>query len=167
MPIWTVPVGYAVLGERPGWRRMSALALGSAGLGVLIATDAQSIGAAPLGPLLVLCGAIGWACGTVALKRTDWQVSMWVLVGWQCLICGLPIFIAAAVVDADTVRFPSLWPLVSVIYNIIAPFVIVLLPLLRDRADIPDRGGDDRHSRHSHDRPVQRGADPGRAAGLE
>ena len=124
MPIWTVPVGYFVLGERPGWRRLSALALGSAGLGVLIATDAQTLSAAPLGPLLVLVGAVGWACGTVALKRTDWQVSMWVLVGWQCLICGLPIFVAAAVVDADTVRFPSLWPLVSVIYNIFAPFVI-------------------------------------------
>jgi len=124
MPIWTVPVGYLVLGERPGWRRLSALALGSAGLGVLIATDAQTLGAAPLGPLLVLCGAVGWACGTVALKRTDWQVSMWVLVGWQCLICGLPIFIAAVAVDAETVRFPSLWPLVSVIYNIFAPFVI-------------------------------------------
>ena len=124
MPIWTVPVAYAVLGERPGWRRLSALALGSAGLGVLIATDAESLGAAPLGPLLVLIGAIGWACGTVALKRTDWQVSMWVLVGWQCLVCGLPIFVAAAVVDAETVQFPSLWPLVSVIYNIFAPFVI-------------------------------------------
>ena len=124
MPIWTVPVGYLVLGERPGWRRLSALALGSAGLGVLIATDAQTLSAAPLGPLLVLIGAVGWACGTVALKRTDWQVSMWVLVGWQCLICGLPIFVAAAVVDADTVQFPSLWPLVSVIYNIFAPFVI-------------------------------------------
>ena len=124
MPIWTVPVGYAVLGERPGWRRLSALALGSAGLGVLIASDAQTLGAAPLGPLLVLAGAIGWACGTVALKRVDWQVSMWVLVGWQCLICGVPIFVAAAVVDADDLTFPSLWPLVSVIYNILAPFVI-------------------------------------------
>ncbi len=124
MPIWTVPVGYLVLGERPGWRRLSALALGSAGLGVLIATDAQTLGAAPLGPLLVLIGAVGWAYGTVALKRTDWQVSMWVLVGWQCLICGLPIFVAAAVVDAGTVQFPSLWPLVSVIYNIFIPFVV-------------------------------------------
>ena len=124
MPIWTVPVGYLVLGERPGWRRLSALALGSAGLGVLIASDASTLGAAPLGPLLVLAGAVGWACGTVALKRVDWQVSMWVLVGWQCLVCGVPIFVAAAVVDADAVRFPSLWPLVSVIYNILAPFVI-------------------------------------------
>ena len=124
MPIWTVPVGYAVLGERPGWRRLSALALGSAGLGVLIASDAHALGAAPLGPLLVLVGAIGWACGTVALKGVDWQVSMWVLVGWQCLICGVPIFVAAAVVDADALAFPSLWPLVSVIYNILAPFVI-------------------------------------------
>ena len=124
MPVWTVPVGYVVLGERPGWRRLSALALGSAGLGVLIASDAQTLGATPLGPLLVLAGAIGWACGTVALKRVDWEVSMWVLVGWQCLICGVPIFVAAAVVDADDLTFPSLWPLVSVIYNILAPFVI-------------------------------------------
>lgn len=31
MPIWTVPVGYVVLGERPGWRRLSALALGRRG----------------------------------------------------------------------------------------------------------------------------------------
>ena len=124
MPVWTVPIGYVVLGERPGWRRLSALTLGMAGLGVLIASDVQALGAAPLGPLLVLTGAIGWACGTIALKRVTWQVSMWVLVGWQCLICGAPIFLAAAVVDADAVRFPSLWPLVSVIYNILVPFVI-------------------------------------------
>ena len=124
MPVWTVPVGYLVLGERPGWRRLSALALGMAGLGVLIASDVEALGAAPLGPLLVLTGAVGWACGTIALKRVAWQVSMWVLVGWQCLVCGAPIFLAAAVVDADAVRFPSLWPLVSVIYNVLVPFVI-------------------------------------------
>ena len=124
MPLWTVPIGYVVLGDRPGWRRLTALALGTAGLGVLIASDARTLGAAPLGPLLVLIGAFGWACGTVALKRVDWQVSMWVLVGWQCLICGVPIFVAAAVVDADSLTMPSLWPLVSVIYNIFAPFVI-------------------------------------------
>ncbi len=124
MPIWTVPIGYVVLGERPGWRRLGALALGSAGLAVLIASDANTLGGAPLGPILVLIGAIGWACGTVALKRVEWQVSMWVLVGWQCLVCGVPIFVAAAVVDAGSVSFPSLWPLVSVIYNILAPFVI-------------------------------------------
>ena len=124
MPVWTVPIGYVVLGERPGWRRLAALALGTAGLGVLIASDAGTLGTAPLGPLLVLVGAVGWACGTVALKRVDWQVSMWVLVGWQCLICGVPIFIAAGVVDAGSLTLPSLWPIVSVIYNIFAPFVI-------------------------------------------
>jgi drug/metabolite transporter (DMT)-like permease len=124
MPVWTVPIGYMVLGERPGWRRLSSLALGMAGLGVLIASDITALGEAPLGPLLVLGGAIGWACGTIALKRVTWEVSMWVLVGWQCLICGLPIFVAAAIVDHDTVSFPSLWPLVSVIYNILVPFVI-------------------------------------------
>ena len=124
MPVWTVPIGYLVLGERPGWRRLCALALGMAGLGVLIASDARAVGAAPLGPLLVLAGAVGWACGTVALKRVDWRVSMWVLVGWQCLVCGAPIFLAAAVVDAGAWRWPSLWPLVAVIYNVFVPFVI-------------------------------------------
>ena len=167
MPIWTVPVGYLVLGERPGWRRLSALGLGSAGLGVLIATDAQTLSAAPLGPLLVLVGAVGWACGTVALKRTDWQVSMWVLVGWQCLICGLPIFVAAAVVDADTVQFPSLWPLVSVIYNIFAPFVICYYIYYEIVRMFPTGGGDRGHPGNPDGGAFQRSPDPGRAAGLE
>ncbi len=124
MPMWTVPVGYLVLGERPGWRRLAALALGMAGLGLLIAGDIRTMGAAPLGLLLMLAGAVGWAMGTVSLKRVSWGVSMWVLVGWQCLICGVPIFIAASILDADTAAMPSLWPLLCVVYNVIVPFVI-------------------------------------------
>ena len=47
-----------------------------------------------------------------------------VLVGWQYLICGIPIFIAASTaVDYTTVPFPSTWPLLSVIYNILIAFV--------------------------------------------
>jgi drug/metabolite transporter (DMT)-like permease len=124
MPVWTVPIGYLLLGERPGWRRLSALALGMAGLGVLIASDVQAFGDAPLGPLLVLGAAISWACGTIALKRVEWEVSTWVVVGWQCLICGLPIFIAAAIVDSGDASVPSLWPLVAVVFNVLVPSLI-------------------------------------------
>ena len=81
---------------------------------------------------------------------------MWVLVGWQCLICGLPIFVAAAVVDADALSFPSLWPLVSVIYNILAPFVICYYLYYEIVRLFPTGRGDGRYPRHPHDRPVQR-----------
>lgn len=124
MPIWAVPIGYLVLGDRPGWRRLTALVLGTAGLAVLLVADIQEIGKAPVGPLLMLAGAIIWAGGTLAQKRVKWEVSSMVLIGWQCLICGIPIFAAAGVLDADEVRLPSLWPGLALAYNTFIPFLV-------------------------------------------
>jgi len=124
MPIWAVPIGFLMLGDRPGWRRLSALVLGTAGLAVLLVTDINAIGSAPLGPLLMLAGAIIWAGGTLVQKRVQWEVSSMVLVGWQCLICGIPIFIAAGVLDAGEIRMPSLWPSLALVYNAFIPFIV-------------------------------------------
>ncbi len=124
MPVWAIPIAYVVLGDRPGWRRLLALALGIGGILVLVTADLRAIGAAPLGPLLMLAGAIAWACGAVAQKRVRWDASSWVLFGWQCLICGTPIFVAAGVFDGATLSVPSLWPLLALTYSVLAPFVI-------------------------------------------
>lgn len=124
MPIWAVPIGYLVLGDRPGWRRLTSLVLGTAGLAVLLVTDIQALGSAPLGPLLMLAGAVIWAGGTLAQKRVKWEVSSMVLIGWQCMICGIPIFVAAGVLDAGEIRMPGLWPGLALAYNTFIPFII-------------------------------------------
>lgn len=124
MPLWTAPLGYLVLGENVTWRRIVALTLGTAGLGILIISDSNKLGEAPIGPLLMLGGAFVWAGGTVVQKKVNWGVPISVLIGWQYLIGGFPIFIAAAtIVDYDYVSFPGIWPCLSIIYNIFIGFV--------------------------------------------
>ena len=124
MPVWTVPLSFIVLGDRITWRRTLSLVLGTAGLAILIVTDPGTLDGAPAGPLLLLAGAMCWACGTIAQKRIAWEAPTMVLVGWQYLVCGIPIFIAAGfAVDYETVAFPTLWPLLSVFYNIFVGFV--------------------------------------------
>ena len=124
MPLWTAPLGFLVLREGVTWRRVFALTLGTAGLAILMVSEVGKLGQAPLGPLLMLGGAMAWAAGTVTQKKVDWGVPTTVLVGWQYLIGGLPIFVAAgAFVDYESVSFPSLWPLLSVLYNILIAFV--------------------------------------------
>ncbi len=124
MPLWAAPLGFLVLGENVTWRRAVALTLGTAGLAILIVSDIEKLDQTPLGALFMLAGAIFWACGTIAQKRVDWGIPTTVLVGWQYVIGGVPIYIAAAVfVDNEAVSFSTLWPLLSVIYNILIAFV--------------------------------------------
>ncbi len=124
MPLWAAPLGFLVLGENVTWRRAVALTLGTAGLAILIVSDIEKLDQTPLGALFMLAGAISWACGTIAQKRVDWGIPTTVLVGWQYVIGGVPIYIAAAVfVDNEAVSFSTLWPLLSVIYNILIAFV--------------------------------------------
>ena len=124
MPLWTAPLGIIVLGEPITWRRTLALIFGTLGLGVLLVSDFEKLGAAPLGLLFMLLGAMSWACGTVFQKKVIWGVPTIVLVGWQYVLGGIPIGISAFLfVDYDTVSFPSLLSLFSISYNIIFSFV--------------------------------------------
>lgn len=124
MPVWTVPIGYLVLRDPITWRRVLSLTLGAAGLALLILTDGARLATTPIGALLLLGAAISWACGTIVQKKIAWGAPITVLVGWQYVFGGIPIYLAAGfAVDYETVSFPSLWPLLSLLYNILVPFV--------------------------------------------
>jgi drug/metabolite transporter (DMT)-like permease len=99
MPVWAALLAALVLGERLTAAKLLGLALGLAGLGVLLAPDFERFLAAPLGVLAVLAAAMSWALGTVLMKRTRWTISSAQLSGWQLLVGGLPIFIAAPILD--------------------------------------------------------------------
>ena len=69
MPVWAVPLSVWLLGERITRRKLLGLALGMGGLALLLGEAFVSLGAAPLGSLLVLGAALSWALGTVLQKR--------------------------------------------------------------------------------------------------
>jgi drug/metabolite transporter (DMT)-like permease len=94
MPIWASPLSVWLLHERIGPRPIFALALGMAGLALLLAQDLGQVGATPIGPLLMLGASVSWAIGTVLIKRFVWHpMPVMALTGWQLLIGGVPIVI--------------------------------------------------------------------------
>ena len=79
MPVWAVPLSVWLLGERITGAKLAGLALGLAGLALLLVESFSGLGRAPLGALLILGAALSWALGTVLQKRfpgedADWRV---------------------------------------------------------------------------------------------
>ena len=69
MPLWSALISWAVLGERLGGRLVLAVALGAAAVTLLMVPSFASYAQAPLGLALGLLAGIGWAVGTLILKR--------------------------------------------------------------------------------------------------
>ena len=154
MPLWTVIFGRVLLGERIGGARLAALALGLAGMAVLIAPDARALWAAPAGTLLMLAAAVAWAIGTVLTKATRWTMSTAALTGWQVVLGGIPIALGAALraaigndassglASVSTARDPGHRLRHSRGCDLLS------LGMVPARGDPAGGGGGDRHPRH-------------------
>jgi drug/metabolite transporter (DMT)-like permease len=99
MPLWTAVLGVAFFGERLNARVVVAVALGTAGILVLVARDLAAIGASPWGVALSIAATLAWAGATLYQKRHAWTTSTLAFAGWQLLIGGIPIAILAPFVD--------------------------------------------------------------------
>src|SRR5215510_13908480 len=69
MPLWAALLAIPILHERLTRATIIGLAVGLAGMAVLILPDARSVLADPLGPLFMIVAALSWATGTVLVKR--------------------------------------------------------------------------------------------------
>jgi drug/metabolite transporter (DMT)-like permease len=114
MPLWSALISWAVLGERLNARLVLALALGGVGVTVLMVDSFQAYAQAPLGLAVGLLSAIGWAIGTLILKRGNVQVPVLVLTSWQLLIGAVPMTLGALVLGDGQWFMPS-WQTIAVI----------------------------------------------------
>ena len=69
MPLWSALVSWAVLGERLTRRMALAVAFGGASVALLMIPGWAAYARAPLGFGLGLLAGLGWAAGTLILKR--------------------------------------------------------------------------------------------------
>lgn len=91
MPIWATLLAWPILGERPTVRSLTALALGIAGVEVLLGGQDLSVGSEKLpGVLLALAAAGLFALGTVAL-RPPLALPALTSVAWQVGLGCLPM----------------------------------------------------------------------------
>lgn len=137
MPLWAVMLSAPVLGERLSRRQGLGLAVGLLGLAVLMGGDLGVLSTAPLGAALILAAAFSWALGTVIVKRSLHAVPTAVLAGWQMAIGGLPVFLGALWLEDAALTPVSLWPALSVLYNMLVCFIFCYWAWFRIVAMVP------------------------------
>ena len=124
MPLWAALISWAVLGERLTRRLLLAVLLGGAAVTLLMVPSFASYAQAPLGLALGLLAGLGWAIGTLILKRSQVNVPATVLTGWQLLFTALPIGIGALIFGDGHWFMPS-WQSIAVIgYITLVPMSI-------------------------------------------
>ncbi len=125
MPLWAALIGWAVLGQKLTPRMLAALILGVAAVLLLMLPSLQAYAQAPLGVALGLLAGLGWAVGTLILKRHPVTgVPATVLTGWQMLLTAVPIAGMALWLGQGQWFMPS-WTSVAVIaYIALVPMCI-------------------------------------------
>lgn len=123
MPAWSIPLSVLLLGERLTARKLAGLALGMAGMVLLVWDEFHRIQGAPRGALLVLGAAFSWAIGTVLQKRYPVRAPVAALTAWMLLIGGVPIYIGALLFeDFGKLADVSLPAALGAAYNVLLAF---------------------------------------------
>jgi drug/metabolite transporter (DMT)-like permease len=118
-PLIAAGLAYFILSERLGPHRQVGLLLGFSGI-ILIALPSfggANANSTPIGIGYVLLGALGVAIGNVLLKRLAGQVDPLMATGWQFILGGIPLWLAAQLFESP----------VQVVWS--PSFVVVLLTL--------------------------------------
>lgn len=138
MPVWSVPLSIWLLGERVTPRKLAGLALGMAGLALLLGESLVGLGSAPLGALLVLGAALTWAFGTVLQKRYPVGMAAGPYTAWIMLLGGVPIFAGALLLeDPRALQSVTLWPALGVAYNVFIAFAFAHWAWIKIATSVP------------------------------
>ncbi len=100
MPLWASLFGIVLLGEPFTRRLAAALALGTAGLALLMQDSFGALSTGPAGAAWILSAAASWGLGTVFMKRIAWNMPTLSLTAWQLLFGSLPFTAAALAFDS-------------------------------------------------------------------
>jgi drug/metabolite transporter (DMT)-like permease len=138
MPVWAIPLSVWLLGERLTRRKLAGLALGLAALALLLWDAAGSLGAAPLGSLLVLGAALTWALGTVLQKRFPIGMPAGPYTAWIMLLGGVPIFLGTLLLeDAKALGGVGLRAWAGVAYNVLVSFAFAHWAWIKLATSVP------------------------------
>lgn len=95
MPLYVFLISALFLKERPTAGKWVGLVLGLAAIMLLAARDFESTQGNWIGIAVMSIGAVSWAISSIVVKRVRWHISATAVVGWQCMIGGMPIVIIA------------------------------------------------------------------------
>ncbi|MDH5539567.1 MAG: DMT family transporter [Rhizobacter sp.] len=124
MPLWAALISWLVLGQPLTGRLVLAVLLGGAAVLLLAVPSLTAYADAPLGLALGLLAGLGWAIGTLILKRRHIAVPALVLTGWQLLLAAIPTTLGALVFGDGQWFMPSWTTIVVIAYIALVPMSI-------------------------------------------
>ena len=124
MPVWSVLLATWVLGEPFTRRRAIGVALGMAGMLLLLGAEFRAVERAPAGALFMIGAAIGWAIAIVLIRKWPTSLPTTSFAAWQMVIGGVPIFALALFVEDGSFDLLALapGPMIGVLYNMFVAF---------------------------------------------
>lgn len=138
MPVWASLIAWPVLGERPTVLRTLGLVMAFAGLAAIMGGNGIAASAEKLpGIIMALCGAIGFAVGTVFSKKYPIHLPPIAAAAWQIGIGCLPISVIGLLIETshlDKVTPIGWWLL---IYSTVVQFCIAYVSWFAALARLP------------------------------
>jgi drug/metabolite transporter (DMT)-like permease len=83
MPIWTAILASLFLGETIGWRKAASIALGLAGVTIIVRPGADTVN---LGQVLALLAAMAFAVSVIMVKALTRRDSVTTIIFWMLVI---------------------------------------------------------------------------------
>jgi drug/metabolite transporter (DMT)-like permease len=124
MPVWGVLLSTWILREPFTGRRAVGVALGMAGMLLLLGAEFRAVQRAPAGALLMIGAAVSWAIGIVLVRRWPTAMPTTSFAAWQFVVGGVPIVAIALFLEEgsfDPFRLAP-GPLIGVAYNMFVAF---------------------------------------------
>lgn len=119
MPIWSVAIGFVLLHERISASKVVGMALGMIGMGVLLGDDFRHLRSAPVAALYILGASLGWALGTVLLRKWKLPIPQNTLTGWMMLVGSIPLVLLAPLTGSLPAKALSGTAWFAIVYNIV------------------------------------------------
>ncbi|PVA10572.1 EamA/RhaT family transporter [Pelagivirga sediminicola] len=114
MPAMTAVLASVFLGDPLTGRRILAVLIGLAGLGVLASADFAALIASPLGPTLMLLAALSWSVGNVLVQGRQWSLSPLALTFWFFVLSMVLAWPLALWLEPPSARHLPPLPVVAV-----------------------------------------------------
>ncbi len=124
MPLWTALISVLVLGQRLTRRLLLALLLGAFAVVLLMVPNFAAYADAPAGVALGLLAGLGWAVGTLVMKRRTIDVPVTVFTAWQMIVCGIPILLFALALGDRQWFWPTGPSLAVIAYITVIPMAL-------------------------------------------
>ncbi len=128
-PLWSTVLAYFILREPPTWQRWVAIAIGLAGLYLMLSAEAGAQNSTLFGDIVGVFSGIFWGMGAVALRRWP-EVGPAESVPSQYFFATLAALLFLVALNGTDLQMPSLATWKSALPPIFLYYVIIVIPSL-------------------------------------